>query len=272
MADAELAARAALANNRGGLSSTFGEIDAERLAAIERAIELDDPPNRARRARLLAIKALELAWDPDFGMRRALAEEAISLARATDDTRTLAEVLRNVAETIRVPDTLAWRIGLAEELVGCAAEVGDPALRFSAHSFEFHTCVERGDLGRAKLALEQMQLIAHELDQPTMNWFATFNTAGWELMHGDLVAGERLFESAFQIGQEAGQPDAVFAYAAALAQARTYQGRGQEIIAMMEQSVSAYPAIAAWRAGLASTPGLSRSRSRGREDPRAGRE
>jgi class 3 adenylate cyclase/tetratricopeptide (TPR) repeat protein len=256
MADAELAARAALSNNRGnGVSSTLGEIDTERLAAIERAIELDDPPNRARRARLLAIKALELEWDPDFGMRRSLAEEAISLARATEDRRTLAEVLQNVAEAIRVPDTLAWRIGLVEELVGCAAEVGDPALGFSAHNAQFYICVERGDLERAKLALERLQLLAHELDQPTFNWFATYNTACWELMHGDLVAGERLFESALQIGQEAGQPDAVFVYAAALQQARTYQGRAQEVIAMMEQSVSAYPAIAAWRAGLASMLG-----------------
>ena len=254
MADAELAARAALANNRGGgVSSTFGEIDTERLAAIERAIELDDPPNHARRARLLALKALELTWDPDFDMRRSLAEEAISLARATDDARTLAEVLGNVVETVRAPDTLAWRIGLVEELVGRAAEVGDPALQFSAHNMDFHTCVERGDLERAKLALEQLQLIAHELDQPTLKWFATFSTAGVKLMHGDLVAGERLFESALQIGQEAGQPDAVLAYAAALQQARVYQGRSGEIVEMMEQSVSAYPAIAAWRAGLAAT-------------------
>jgi tetratricopeptide (TPR) repeat protein len=253
MADAELAARAALANSRGNMvSSTFGDIDTERLAAIERAIELDDPPNRARRARLLAIKALELEWDPDFGMRRSLAEEAISLARATEDRRTLAEVLRNVAEAIRVPDTLAWRIGLVEELVGCAAEVGDPALGYSAHNHLFNACIECGDLERAKHALERAQLLAHELDQPTLKWFATFNTAGWQLMHGDLVAGERLFESALQIGQEAGQPDAVFVYAAALQQARIYQGRAQEIVEMMEQSVSAYPAIAAWRAGLAS--------------------
>jgi class 3 adenylate cyclase len=252
LGDAELAARAALANNRGGVSSTFGEIDAERLAAIERAIELDDPPSRARRARLLAIKALELEWDPDSGMRRALAEEAVSLARATEDARTLAEVLRSVEEAIRAPDTLAWRIGLAEELVGCTAEVGDPALRFSAHNFDFHTCLERGDLERAKLALEQQELTAHELDQPTINWLATLATAGWELMHGDLVAGERSAERALQIGQEAGQPDAVFTYAAALTQAGVYQGRGGEIIEMVEQSVSAYPVIAAWRAGLAS--------------------
>jgi class 3 adenylate cyclase/tetratricopeptide (TPR) repeat protein len=252
MSDAELAARAALANNRG-FSGTFGEVDAERLAAIDRAIELDDPPNHLRRARLLAIKALELTWDPDFGVRRALAEEAISLARASDDARTLTEVLRNVEETIRAPDTLGWRIGLVEELVGCAAEVGDPALRFSAHNFELNICVERGDFERAKAALERIELIAHELDQPTMNWAVTFITAAWKLMHGDLLAGERLAERALQIGQEAGQPDAVSVYAGALAQARVFQGRGREIIETIEQSVSAYPAIAAWRAGLAAT-------------------
>jgi tetratricopeptide (TPR) repeat protein len=63
---------------------------------------------------------------------------------------------------------------------------------------------------------------------------------------------DRLAERALQIGQDAGQPDAVFTYAAALTQAGVYQGRGGELIEMMEQSVSAYPAIAAWRAGLAS--------------------
>lgn len=150
LADAEFAARAALANNRAGVSSTFGEVDAERLAAIGRAIELDDPPNRGRRARLLALKALELQWDPDFGMRRALAEEAISLARATKDTRTLAEVLRSVFETIRAPDTLAWRNDLVEELVSCVAEVGDPALSLSAPFNDIQTCIERGDLGARK--------------------------------------------------------------------------------------------------------------------------
>jgi hypothetical protein len=250
LADAELAARAALANNRGGVASAFGEIDAERLAAIDRAIELDDPPNHVRRARLLALKAMELTWDPDSDMRRALADEAISLARATEDARTLAEALQNVHETIRAPDTLAI---LSRSLFGCAAEVGDPALSFWAHNVDMQTCFERGDLERAKVALEQWKPIAHELDQPTMNWLTTYTTAGWELMHGDLAAGERLFESAFQIGQEAGEPDAVLVYAAALQQARIYQGRAQEIVEMMEQSVSAYPAIAAWRAGLAAT-------------------
>ncbi len=250
LADAELAAEAALANNRGEVSSTFGQIDAERVAAIERAIELDEPTNRRRRARLLALKALELEWDADFGLRRALVEEAISLARATGDARTLAEVLVKL-EAIRAPDTLAWRTELAPELLACAASVGDPALRYSAHNFDFHACLERGDFERAELGLEQQTLIAQELDRPTLNWFATFLRAGWELMHGDLTAGERSAERALQIGQEAGQPDAAFVYGAALLQARNYQGRASEVIEMMEQSASAYPAIPAWQAAVA---------------------
>jgi class 3 adenylate cyclase len=265
LADAELAARAALANNRAAVSSTFGELDRQRLAAIDAAIELDDPPDRGRRARLLALKALELEWDPDFGLRRTLAEEAISLARATEDPRTLTEVLQRVVEAIRIPETLAWRIGLVEELAGCASEVGDPALAIASQSALFNSCVERGDLNRAQLALERVQLTAQELDQPMFNWFAAFNTAGWELMRGDLLAAERRLESALQIGQEAGQPDAVFTYAAGLQLARIYEGRSHEVIEMMEQSVSAYPAIAAWRAALASVLGYLDRRAEGKK-------
>jgi hypothetical protein len=71
-------------------------------------------------------------------------------------------------------------------------------------------------------------------------------------LRGDLVAGERLGERAFQLGQEAGQPDAVFIYGAQIAFVRAYQGRGEEMIAMLEQSVEAYPNVPAWRAALAS--------------------
>jgi class 3 adenylate cyclase len=48
--DAALAARAALANNRGFVS-VLGEVDRDRVGAIERALELDRPPEPNRRAR-----------------------------------------------------------------------------------------------------------------------------------------------------------------------------------------------------------------------------
>ena len=93
--DADLAARATLANNRG-FGSSYGGVDLGRVAALERALELDDPPQPARHARLLALLAKELAFEPDRARRRALADEAIALARQAADPRTLADGARKL--------------------------------------------------------------------------------------------------------------------------------------------------------------------------------
>jgi class 3 adenylate cyclase len=248
--DADLAARAALANNRGIFSAT-GELDQERLSAIERAIELDDPPHPARRARLLALQAQELSWDPDFARRQSLCGEAISLARGVGDVRMLWEVLRSAYWACWSAEMLVPRTAIARELCAHAATLRDPAFELWAHAIQGDVSIERCELARARVEHEQARAIAEELGQPTLQWLVGFRTAGWELMHGDLVAGERAAERTFQIGREAGQPDAPLVYGAHLTYARMHQGRAREIIEMLEQSVSAYPAVAAWRAGLA---------------------
>ena len=61
--DAELAAKAALANS-SGLVTVIGESDMGKLAAIERALVLDDGSDLGRRARLCALNAMELLFDP----------------------------------------------------------------------------------------------------------------------------------------------------------------------------------------------------------------
>ena len=252
LADADLAARAALANSRG-ISSVVGETDERRLPAIDRAVELDDPPQRARRARLLALQALELLWHPDYRRRWALADEAVALARETGDATTLALVLPQAFYAYWSAQTLELRTAIAAELAECAAEVQDPALQWWAHVIELHVCVARGELARAQAALDRMQRIAEELGQPTLRWFSAFETAAWQLLHGDLAAAQRLAERAFQIGQEAGEPDAILIYGIQLSFVIRAQGRGQEIIAMIEQRANASPGIVALRAGLALT-------------------
>ena len=251
--DAELAARSASANNRG-LYSALGQVDSERLAAIERALELDEPPDPARRARLLALQALELTWDPDLTRRRTLVEEAVALARGAGDKRVLAEALQSAYYALWSAQTVELRSAFAEELGRCAEELRDPALRRQALRLELPVCVEQGELTRAQDVLERMQAMAAELgEQPYMQWVAAFQTAGLRLLRGDLAAGERLAERAFQLGQEAGQPDALLFYGAHMFLLRTFQGRGEEIIALLEQSVQANPAVPALRAGLASS-------------------
>jgi class 3 adenylate cyclase len=248
--DPELTARAVLANNRG-FYSALGQVDDERLAAIERALELDEPPHPARRARLLALQALELTHDPNLERRQTLVEEALATARGAGDRRALAQVLRSAFFALWSTKTLGLRSALAEELTGLADELADPGLR--AHNIELHVAVERGELARAQAAVERMQKFAVELGQPYVNWAVAFQTAALKLLRGELAAGERLVERAFQLGQEAEQPDAVLFYGAQMLYLRTYQGRGEEIIAMFEQAVQANPAVPALRAGLASS-------------------
>ncbi len=251
--NAELAARAALANSRPATGSVLGEVDRDRVAAIERALELDDPPDPARRARLLALQGQELSWDPDFARRRALADEATALARSAGDKHALAEALAGAFRSTWSAETLDMRSALAEELVGLTHQLGDPAEEAQAQALMFHACVEQGELERAEAALGRWRELAEELGQPTIRWLSMFGHAGLELLRGRLDVGEHLAEQAFQIGQEAQPADSATSYGAQLTFIRINQGRGQEIITMIEQAVTANPGLTAWRAALAST-------------------
>jgi hypothetical protein len=250
--DGDLAARASLANNRG-FTSAIGAVDDERIAAIERAIELDDPPNPARRARLVGLRAQELSWDRDSARRWALAEEAIELARGAGDKRALADVLVSASLALEGAEMVELRATLAHELVRVADELDDPARCFEAANRELLVRGQQGEFSRVQAALERMRRIAAELGRPILLWRTEWATSGLALIRGGLVAGERLVERAFQRAQEAGQPDALLFYGIQMFYLRTFQGRGREIIAMLEQSVEANPAIPALRALLASS-------------------
>jgi hypothetical protein len=262
--DADLAARAALANNRGFVSS-YGDVDLERIAAIERALELDDPPQPARHARLLSLLAKELAYAPERARRRALAEEAIALARQAADPRTLAEVLESSCYATWAPDTLATRSEQVRELSALVAQVRDLQVEFVARMRETHVAIELGDLGRADAGLERLQAIAEQTRQPTQRWNAGFVAAGLMCMRGELEAGERLAEQALQLGQEAGQPDTAMIYGGTIVANRMVQGRGAEVITLIERMVAEYPGVPAWEAALAYTCCLIDRRLEGAE-------
>src|SRR5262249_20330573 len=116
---------------------------------------------------------------------------------------------------------------------------------------QLNLAIEESDAGRADLALELLGASAAKLGQPILDWVAAYNRAGWGLMRIPMAAADELVEEAFRLGQRAGEPDAVFIYGAQLASVRSYSGRGEEVSGMLEQSVSAYPELAVWRAAMA---------------------
>ena len=68
-----------------------------------------------------------------------------------------------------------------------------------------------------------------------------------------MEAGERLAEQALRLGQEVGQPDAAMIYGGTIVVNRMIQGRGAEVIALIERMVTEYPGVPAWEAALGYT-------------------
>jgi class 3 adenylate cyclase len=250
LGDADRAARAALANNRGQ-QSRFGEVDTERLASLERALELDRFTNPARCSRLMSLQALELQDGSDHERRHTLAEKALALARDAGDPRTLAYVLRDCALVLDGPDTLELRRTFVGELLENVKEVGDPALEFWTADLDAWVGAEGGDIERADLALERRRALADELAEPTLRWFDRFRRSCHALLRGDLAVAERLAGEASQIGGDGGQPDARMIHGAQLGVVRLYQGRGEEIVELVEEAMEANPGLPTWRPRLA---------------------
>jgi hypothetical protein len=113
--------------------------------------------------------------------------------------------------------------------------------------------VERGEIPRAIATIDRMNVIATELAQPVPRWVAMFTRVAITMGQGDLDEAERGAEAALEIGTKAGQRDATMIFAGQVGRCRRVQGRGQEIVAVMEQHVAAHPDWPIWRVVLAET-------------------
>ncbi|MEA2421938.1 MAG: hypothetical protein QOF55_1037, partial [Thermoleophilaceae bacterium] len=250
LGDADRAARAALSNSRGW-NRVFGEVDSDLIAALERAVALDGLKNPARSARLIARQAAELQFHPDHERRWALADEALALARTADDVRTLTHVLLDSIYATWSRDGVLTEHALMDEFTELASGLGDPALSVWANQLGATLSLLEGDVGAFEEKLGRVLEKVEELGQPAPRWFARYFLASFHFVRGDLAASERVAEEAAQIGNDAGQRDALMIYGSQIVGVRIHQDRAEEVIEMVEEGVEAYPGIPAWRAALA---------------------
>jgi class 3 adenylate cyclase len=251
LGDADLAADAALANTRG-FNSLIGDLDDERVDAIERALQLDDRTDAGRRAQLLALQSQELLYEHDRTRRQASATEAIALVRDIGEPRVRARVLQHAFHGLWGPDMLAVRAELANDLLASAQTAEDRALEFWANLLLLHVSYETGDFARAQVARERQQALAAALAQPTLSWVAQVGVAAWAVLEGDLAVGETLARQALELGTLAGQPDALQIFGEHRALVRTYQGRGDEqLIELSRRAADVHPGMAVWSASTA---------------------
>ena len=250
--DAAALARAALANTRAIFSSTVGEVDEDRVAAIEAALDAigDDAPTRAR---LLAALGQEIifAGDRERERRMRLVDESLAIARSSGDNSTLAQVLLQNFYTISFPDTLEQRLAYTVELLRLAEHLEDPVITARALMYRARSLGESGNLEAGDACLDRAERLAEELGQPTLQWLVGHLRTVRTILAGDLEEGERRVHAWFELGQATGQRDAGVFLAAHLFLVRFDQGRLAELEESLAERVAAAPGLPMLHAYLA---------------------
>jgi len=244
----DLLVEAALRNFRGWFASA-GEVDTERIAVLEAAIDRLDAADSPERARLMATLAGELAYsgeDRRFGIGR----DAMAIAHRLADPVVTLDVVRRLGTSLNVPDLYPERAERAAEVMRLSTSHGDRVHRFFALEAQIDTHIYTADIDGALRCDAERAAIATELHQPTLRWFATNGRAVLRLAQGEADVAEQLANEALEIGNGSGQPDAVTIYGGLLLQIRLHQGRGGELIPLLQQLIEGKPGLSVFRSVL----------------------
>ena len=200
---------------------------------------------------MLSQLASELYYAGEPARCRALAAEAVEIARAAGDLTALAGTLFYAIRAIGAPDTLPQRQRLSDELVELAERLDDPRLRFFAAARRISVGLQAGDHSRIESALATIRALEASVPQPSIAWTRLMQESAFALMRGALQAAEQWAIEAFQNGTASGQPDATMMFGAQLFYVRTFQGRLAELVEQIVQLSGEPNSLPAWRAGAA---------------------
>ena len=249
LGDTDRLVAATLANDRGTFS-TVSAIDVEKVEMLEASLELL-PVDDVRRALVLATLCTELTVGSSLERRRALADEALTIARTHGDDATVVRVINHVLLPLSVPHLRDVSTALAVEGLALAELVGDPLLLCTAASGRRLIAGANGDMEEMDRCFELKGRLLAQIDLPFLNWVHTLQRATRALIAGDSSLGEELALRALQLGSDGGQPDAAVVFGIQLIMVHLLRGTLGTLIPLIEQTVADNPGLPVFSAVLA---------------------
>ena len=227
-----------------------GVVDWQAVALYEESLAAVGASDDTLRAELLAGLACALYWSPpDHERVRALADEALALARRIGSPELLAEVLYGRHLAVWTPDSLADRIATSTELLEIAERLRARTWMRHAHQHHLLDALESGDGAAAERDLAAIDRLGAELRLPGA--ILPEGGALRALLDGRLEESERLARERFELIQRAGFADAALFYAIRLAGVRREQGRLGELEFGLRAIAEQLANMPTWRATLA---------------------
>ena len=225
---------------------------AEEVAElIEEALEALHPGDSALRARLL-VRLSVATYFSRPGERERYAREALEMARRIDEPDTLAAVLEHAHFTLSSPANTEERLEIVSELIEAAERAGDREYAIEGHGMRLIDLLELGDIEGVDREMRVYSSGAQTLREPNFLRFATIRHAMRLLLAGRFDEVEPLLEGhAPQRARHELHQNTIQAFAVVTFTLRRLQGRAEEVAEAFPMFASQYPAVPAWRTGLA---------------------
>ena len=184
----------------------FLDINTSLIRLLELA--LPQAPDDATRARLLGRLARELLADSSAApRRRALTDEAVKLARATQDPKILAELLDARLNALWDPAGAEDRLAAASEIIDLARVAGDGARERDGMFWRFVALMELARVAEAESALAAFHHAAAEAGDARGVVMATARQAMLANLRGRFGQAAALMAEVAVEGQRAGLRD-----------------------------------------------------------------
>jgi class 3 adenylate cyclase len=248
LGDPDRLARAAYGSGGGEVRPFWvevGRVDPTLIGLLEEALAELPSDDSALRSSVIAMLGRELVYVPDaLERRRALADEAVAMARRLGDPRFVGRALSMwMLTTAPCGSTRAERDAATREIIAIGRELGDAELEFSGTWSDALVAMEGSDRDRFLVDALRGEELAEILRQPFYRWMAAALRASFTLISGDLEAAEEQGREALLVGQTADEPTAYEVFGAQLITKATWRdeyGRYTSVTSVVTRQYPTY--------------------------------
>ncbi len=224
----------------GATVSTAVDARIERI--VQRALDRVADPAVAGAA------SLALSMTGDTARSRALFVGAE--AKAADSAARRA-VLPFAYLALGLPDDLALRERLGEELIAISREADDPVARFEGLHLRFSNQLQRGDGVGLRETHAEMTGLVEVVGDVGRRWAVHYQSAAISHLDDDLTTAERQSEEALNLFAPVSTSRALAVYQGQLLPLRIAQHRVGELREPLALLVEGQPGVPAWHAAYA---------------------
>ena len=228
-----------------------GMTDEPEIVILEEALNRLPAVDSPLRARLLGRLATELSFSDRRERCASLSEQAVAIARRTDDPSAYSFALTSRHWCLWWPENLKDRLAAARDLLALGERTGKKTIVLEGHRWCMLDLLELGDIPAVDAEIDAYAQLANERRLASEQWYVHLFRAMRMLLDGHLSDVERTAGEALRVGRLVQPANAEQGHTLQMVALRREQGRLAEMEAEVADRTRRYPAVPGWRCVLA---------------------